>query len=544
MYRQILVDPAHTRYQRILWRENPRSEIKTYELATITYGTSPASYLATRCLKHLAESYRTEYPFGSVRVQRDFYVDDLLTGANTIEEAKRARNEIIQLLRLGSFELSKWASNCPELLKGIRDRDSSIITIDDNATDSRILGMYWDQARDVFHFSYTPSKATDVVSKRAILSKVSRLSDPLGLLGPTIVLAKLILQDIWQAGIHWDEAVPPDVVFRWTHFKSQLVNLNQLKIPRGVGFGTEQHVQIHGFCDASQRAFGACVYLRVQLGNDSFRFELICSKSRVASLKAISLPRLELSAALLLAQLMDKIINSFDSQVIKIWLWSDSTITLNWISSPSRKWAVFVANRVGEIQRLTASYAWRHISSANNPADMLSRRVDIRELAISTVWWHGPAFLTTPENSWPNSEFAILKDSIPEVAKVTASIATVRESLVEELLSRHSSLAKVCRVLAYCLRFCKRKPPGSMTKFVSHAEMTFALNTICRNVQKLHFIEEYKALVRGDAIKTTSNLLSLSPFIVGDGLIRVGGRLKNAYLWMYVIRFYFRKIIL
>lgn len=218
----------------------------------------------------------------------------------------------------------------------------------------------------------------------------------MGLLGPTIVLAKLILQDIWQAGSHWDESVSPDIVLRWTKFKSQLTDLNQLKIPRCVNVGKEpQHIQIHGFCDASQRAFGACAYLRVQMGSNNFCSELICSKSRVAPLKATSLPRLELSAALLLAQLINKITNSFESKGLKVFLWSDSTIALNWISSPSRKWAVFVANRVGEIQRLTVSDSWRHVSSANNPADMLSRGVDLRELAISALWWHGPVFLGT-----------------------------------------------------------------------------------------------------------------------------------------------------
>lgn len=144
MYRQVLMHESHTRYQRILWRDDPASEVKTYELATVTYGTSSASYLATRCLKHLADLNRDRYPVGSIHVQRDFYVDDLLTGADTIEEARRARNEIIGLLRLGAFELSKWASNRPDLLEDIQDQNNIPVTISQEK-DYQVLGMFWDQ---------------------------------------------------------------------------------------------------------------------------------------------------------------------------------------------------------------------------------------------------------------------------------------------------------------------------------------------------------------------------------------------------------------
>ncbi|XP_011881685.1 PREDICTED: uncharacterized protein LOC105569657, partial [Vollenhovia emeryi] len=402
MYRQILIDPAQRRYQRILWRDDPSQEVRTYELSTITYGTSPASYLATRCLKLLAESSRDKYPLGSICVQRDFYVDDLLTGADTVGEAKKARDEAISLLRTGSFELSKWASNAPELLKDIRDLESNAVKINDFTGNSRILGMLWNQFSDTFLFSSMPNESTQPVSKRVILTEVSRLFDPLGLLGPAVVVAKLILQDLWQLEIHWDESIPPDILSRWAKFRSQLLDLNKIKIPRCVRRnGDPQHAQIHGFCDASQRAFGACVYIRTPDVGNKFQVVLLCSKSRVAPLKAVTLPRLELSAALLLAQLIHKIKDSVESANMKIFLWSDSTITLNWINSPSRKWAVFVANRVGEIQRLTDSRSWRHVSSANNPADALSRGCDPRELVDSSSWWHGPAFLTTPEGDWP-----------------------------------------------------------------------------------------------------------------------------------------------
>jgi len=133
-------------------------------------------------------------------------------------------------------------------------------------------------------------------------------------------------------------------------------------------------VEVHGFCDASQRAFGACIYLRAKLDLNDHHSRLLYSKSRVAPLKTVSLPRLKL-----LARLINKIRESLELSQCPTSLWSDSTIALNWITSPSRLWSVFVANRVGEIQRLTEVERWRHIAFPDNPTDT-SRGINLYDL--------------------------------------------------------------------------------------------------------------------------------------------------------------------
>ncbi|XP_036142109.1 uncharacterized protein LOC118645343 [Monomorium pharaonis] len=470
MYRQIKVHPSQTRYQRILWRDDPNSDVKVYELVTVTYGTSSASYLDTRCLKWLAERYSSKYPSGSTSVGRDFYVDDLLTGADTIDQAKTIRDEVINLLRLGGFELSKWASNCPDLLTDLSNQNNNVIIIDKDS-ESSLLGVHWNQTKDTLLFSYKNSDTHDTVSKRTILSEVARLFDPLGLLGP-----------------------------------------------------------LHGFCDASQRAYGACVYVRTQFKKNEYRTELLTSKSRVAPLKAVSLPRLELSAALLLAGLIKKIGASFDLTNLQTFLWSDSTIVLNWISSPSRQWSVFVANRVGEIQGITDPERWRHVKSSDNPADILSRGLNPRELASSSIWWHGPTFLQQSDELWPNSEFVRTTKNLPEQRQCHAAIAVFENNIVNELLNRHSTLNKACRILSYCLRFSKPYRKFASTNFISHQETQSALCIMCKVVQAQTFAEEHRALCKGNVINSSSSILSLSPFIGKDGLIRVGGRLDNSDL--------------
>lgn len=169
MYRQVLVHPLQTRLQRILWREDTNSEPLTYELATVTYGTSSASYLTTRCLNDLADRYASTFPTGSASVKRDFYVDDLLTGADTRAEAITIRDQVIRLLQLGGFELSKWGSNCPHLLKDVSNQSETFVPLSMDG-DFQILGIGWDREHDLFRFSLSPSKPFDAVTKRIILS--------------------------------------------------------------------------------------------------------------------------------------------------------------------------------------------------------------------------------------------------------------------------------------------------------------------------------------------------------------------------------------
>ncbi|XP_018393376.1 PREDICTED: uncharacterized protein LOC108772353 [Cyphomyrmex costatus] len=195
MYRQILVDPSQTRLQKILWRTDVQSDVTTYELTTVMYGTSSASYLATRCLKYLAEQYASEFPVGSKCVERDFYVDDLLTGADTITDAESVIRETTQLLQLSSFKLSKWASNCSQLLPGAEGHSRNLVPIGDSAL-SRVLGIHWDQNNDELCFFHEDNVDYSSISKRVILSETARLYDPLGLLRPVIVVAKIIIQEL------------------------------------------------------------------------------------------------------------------------------------------------------------------------------------------------------------------------------------------------------------------------------------------------------------------------------------------------------------
>ncbi|XP_011170366.1 uncharacterized protein LOC105203289 [Solenopsis invicta] len=330
MYRQILLHESQTHMQPILWREDSDALINEYEFLTVTHGTSSASFLATRCLQHLAQRCASEYAVGARCVLRDFYVDDLLTSADTIPELKRAREEMVALLRRGHFELGKWASNGRDLLQDVEGATDTSIALGDNSN-SRIL-----------HETRT-----------------------------------------WKSQVEWNESLPQNMHCRWLGVKRQLAHLGELRVPRFVGcVGDARVTQLHGFCE---RAYGACVYVRTQVSG-TCRVRLLASKSWVAPIKAISLPRLELSTALLLARLMEKVQAAIECLGARVVLWSDSTITLQWILlSESRKWGAFVANRVGEIQRTTENADWRHVPSAENPANVFSRDAGLAVLTPAVL---------------------------------------------------------------------------------------------------------------------------------------------------------------
>ncbi|XP_029172199.1 uncharacterized protein LOC114941382 [Nylanderia fulva] len=528
MYRQILLHKSQTHLHRIVWREDSGAPIGEYELLTVTYGTSSASFLATRCLQHLAQKHADEFAIGSGCVLRDFYVDDLLTGANTLSEVRRVREETVALLKRGRFELGRWASNCRELLKDVEGATDASVSLGGDSS-SKILGIAWDPVIDSFKFDYESGSPANCITKRTILSEIASLFDPLGLLGPLTVVAKLILQDTWQTQVGWDESLPQDIHTRWLGIKQQLTNLGELRVPRFVGRVIDAGgVQLHGFCDASERAYGACVYVRAYNSGEC-RVRLLVSKSRVAPMRAISLPRLELSAALLLAKLIEKVRESVGLPAAGVVLWSDSTITLQWIQSSSRKWSAFVANRVGEIQRLTEGADWRHVPSADNPADILSRGADLAALAVSGLWWEGPAYLRLNEGHWPIRNIEI-SGELPEQKRVIAAVAVGDRSIVSGLLERFSSLEKILRIISYCLRFGRARRAEEIGSLISHREMTAAMQVVVRCVQRGSFPGEYRSLGEGRSIDGGSRILSLSPFMDECGVIRVGGRISRAAL--------------
>ncbi|XP_054276573.1 uncharacterized protein LOC128995581 [Macrosteles quadrilineatus] len=410
MYRQIWIHPSQRDMLRILWREDNSKPVLIYRLNTVTYGTACAPYLAIKTIQQLAQDERSQYPQASNVVMKDFYVDDVLTGTDDINEARVLRDQLVGMLKCGGFNLRKFNSNSNALLAELPDdiveRKAHKLP---NSNDSTIktLGIFWDAESDKIKYKYmlsTDNKAASTsVTKRTVLSDIAKLFDPLGIISPIIINAKILMQDLWKQNMKWDDVLPEQLHKRLLQFKQDLTLLSNFNVSRCVRMiQTEGTFELHGFSDASEKAYGAAIYLRHELSDGTAKTTLLCSKSRVTPLKTQSLPRLELWGALLLTELMSNVKTALiNKHIERVTYWTDSTIVLSWLNAEAACWKTFIANRIAKIQDLSDYKDWRHVPSQDNPADLVSRGLTVDEIIRSDLWNSGPYWLSLEPCNWP-----------------------------------------------------------------------------------------------------------------------------------------------
>lgn len=204
MYSQIFIHPDDRNYQLILWRDKADQPVQTYRLKTVVFGLKASPYLALRCLQQIAIENASKFPETAKTLLKDFYVDDLLTGANTISHLNQIRNELNTLLLENGFQLRKFASNNKSVLPECNNSLSETVISLDKQEENKTLGLNWNFETNVIKFSVNSSNHNNC-TKRTILSVISRLFDPLGLVSPITVVAKIILQEIWKAHVGWDD---------------------------------------------------------------------------------------------------------------------------------------------------------------------------------------------------------------------------------------------------------------------------------------------------------------------------------------------------
>ncbi|UYV83626.1 hypothetical protein LAZ67_23001768 [Cordylochernes scorpioides] len=527
MYRQIRIHPEDADYQRILWRPSPEEPVVDYRLLTVTYGTTSAPFLAMRTLQQLAEDEGQNYPEASRVTLNDFYVDDLLTGAQTIAETKELIDQLKDLMKKGGFHLRKWNSNCHEIVSHVEEiNDEKKINLEKGAI-SKILGIVWDHVQDTFRVNITLPE--EVVTKRDLLSNIARIFDPIGFLSPTTVALKIIMQELWRGGTGWDEHIPNDIKEKWNNFRAELLKLEDLSIPRYVwACEKDRDVQLHGFCDASSVAYSAVCYLRTVSLDGQVHISMLAAKTRVAPCKSLTLPRLELCAALLLSQLYRSVVDSLKIDIGRTYLWSDSQISLSWIKSDPNRWKTFIHNRVVKIQQLSDRNSWRHVSGKDNPADCASRGIMPAALSGHTLWWQGPTWLK--DNNFVQNQDNCYGRECHEEEKVALACQS-RVSVCPEVVTKYSTFIKTRRIIAWCLRFItncrvslKKREIGTLSK----KELENAVIRIIGWIQEDEFGEEMQDLRNTGHASRKSRILQLNPFIYASGMLRAGGRIKFA----------------
>ncbi|XP_078051814.1 uncharacterized protein LOC144477962, partial [Augochlora pura] len=408
---------------------------------------------------------------------------DLLSGTDTIEDDTELRNDLTEVLKSAGLNIRQWAANDRLLLKDLREENINKQLHIGVSLTIKTLGIVWNSANDSITDLVKPISHEFRVTKRLIISEIAKIYDPLGLLGPVIITAKILLQELWTLKVDWDESLPMSMHTKWTEYYIQLALLNNVTFYRKAIIKTASTIQLHGFCDASEKAYGACVYLRSQNDHGDTLVELFAARSKVAPLKTQSIPRLELCGPLLLTGLMNTIRKALHKQIDRTTFWTDSTIVLHWLNSSPHTLKTFVANRVSEIQSKTQIIDWRHVGSSDNPADLISRGQTIHDFLQPSIWQHGPQWLQQKQSFWPSWDLTPYTND-PEQRPVTCMTMTTAKDT--SILDRYSSWGKLVRIIA---RFLQWKP-GKITKgSLTVRELSRAKITIIKMVQHQHFNE-------------------------------------------------------
>lgn len=535
MFRQILVRESDQHLQRIVWRASPRDPMTDYQLTTVTYGTKAAPYLAMRTLRQIALDGSTQYPLAAEALQNTFYMDDLLTGGETIQEARRLQLEIIYMLQGAGMNIRKWSSNAPELIKDLSS-DQVDAPLDFRCSESRkTLGIRWNPKTDTFTFQnkFVDLRDEEPLTKRLLLGYISKIFDPLGWLSPLTIRAKLLFQKTWtRDNITWDDELSDTMKEEWNQLKLEFQNLNEINIPRYLG--NKKHYVIHGFCDASEKAYSCTIYIVSKNDKGAYTSHLLTAKTKLAPLRhKITLPRLELCGALLLSRLFKKVMHIYPNVNMTINAWTDSMVVIGWIHGDVYKWKQFVANRVQQITSVIPSSNWHHVRSEQNAADCATRGLSLKQLSTNSLWWEGPDWLLHFDTKLiSNKKYA--SPSI-EIKKSYVNVALYdNNSFIIKLLNECSSITRLVTIVGWFLRYLhwlRDKQNTSRLRYLSVSEISHSYNLIIETVQHIEFQEDMHTLSKGESLKRTSKLLCLNPYIDSkDGLLRVGGRLNNSWL--------------
>ena len=391
------------------------------------------------------------------------------------------------------------------------------------------LGLQWSVESDTLHFSYTSIDRQ--LSRRSVLATVASLYDPLGLIAPYTLQGKKILQRMCSKGTGWDDPPSEDLLPTWETWKADLKQLKHLTIPRCYyphQFGTLSKLELHHFADTSTTGYGACTYLRVQNTNGDVHCSLVFAKARVAPIKLITIPRLELSAAPLAAEVSAMLKQELTLEVNAEFFWTDSRVMLGYLNNEARKFHVFVANRVQRIRRLTNPQQWRYVSTCSNPADYASRGLTVTEMT-KTCWYTGPAFLWQKKLDLPQQTAPELQTGDPEVRTTVMLTTHINLPTFEwnDRLDHLSTWTAAQRAVARILRLVDTSPREPGQDQLSTHEIRRAEFTILNGLQGQAFPKERKLLSINTPIPRTNKLHQVDAFLQ-DGIIRVGGRLKEA----------------
>lgn len=562
MYHQVKVPESDRDFLRFLWwpEGDLTKQLSVFRMTVHLFGAVSSPSCAIFALRKTAEDNQGDFPAEVIQtVKENFYVDDCLKSMASEDEAVLMVKHLTMLCQRGGFTLTKWISNSRSVLQALpeehRAKDLKELDMDrDELPVERALGLQWCVEDDTFTFSLEVSQRS--CTRRGMLSLSSSVYDPLGFLAPVLLPAKIVLQELCRRNFGWDETVPQELRHHWTRWLEELDKLPEFKINRCIkpkGFGNIMKAQIHHFSDASESGYGAVSYLRMQDNKNAVHVAFLTGKARVTPLKAVTIPRLELTAAVLAVRVDLMLRAELQIPLQESVFWTDSTSVLKYIKNEDKRFHTFVANRVTTIREATATSQWRYISTKENPADDASRGLRVRDLVEHNRWIEGPSFLHKPEEDWPADrvDTAVRADDLELKKEVVVNAVNVRDSPdgTSRLIAHFSDWRRLKIAAAWFLKLKRMLLNRTRKKGESETSDTNMLNAtapkgqaltvedlceaelaIIRYCQQQRFGEEIDTLSAGKrTVSRQSTLYKLDPQL-DDGLLRVGGRLTRGSL--------------
>lgn len=541
MFYAFLVREEDRNFLRFLWfQDNDLSKnIQEFRMKVHVFGNSPSPSVAIYGLhQSVLENELCTDPEVKYFVTRNFYVDDGLMSTPTVDTAISLLKRTQATLAKSNLRLHKIAANNKEVMEAFPsiDRASDLKDLDfdvESLPAQRSLGLNWDLQKDCFHFKV--SEEAKPFTRRGVLSITNSLYDPLGFVAPVTVHGKFILREFTVESSDWDAPLSQEMEETWTSWRSSLKDLSSLSIPRPyTNISPSQAVrrELCVFSDASIKAIAAVVYLKVTDNDGTNHVGFVMSKAKLTPRPDLTIPRLELCAAVLAVELTDLILTEIDLPIDATTFYTDSKVVLGYISNETRRFYVFVNNRVQRIRRSSHPDQWNFVPTEYNPADHATRFVSADHLS-HTNWFTGPAFLYRSEESLHKNTYDLVDpqsdpDIRPEISTLTTTAHS--ERLGSQRFSKFSSWKSLKRAITSLLNLARSFNKTSSQQECKVRDSQQAHNIIIRTVQEEVYADEIKCIGNQERLSKNSPIRNLDPIIDSHGLLRVGGRLHNSSL--------------
>ncbi|XP_073963660.1 uncharacterized protein [Choristoneura fumiferana] len=513
MFLRVKIRPEDRPAQLFLWREPGENQPKLMKMTSMIFGAASSPFLAHSVRNHNAERHAPEFPQALYAITSSHYMDDLVDSYATEEEAVDVATAVNEVHLRAGFELRGWNTNSPKLERRIEPelRATAPATLG-LSEGPKILGLIWDPRSDTLGFNTAMNRVpkevregTRTPTKREALSAVMSVYDPLGLLSPYTITAKVTLQQSWRKQAPWDEPLDLEDGGIFIEWARGLAAVAALQLERCYAVGRHE---LHAFTDASESAYATAIYLRTTDASGTVTVALVAGKAKVAPLRQQSIPRMELQAALIGARLAATIIAEQRLTIERVVFWTDSRTVLAWIRNDAKRYTPFVAHRLGEIAEITRPEQWRWVPTAANPADDATRADSARQISTTDRWFTGPDFLRLPEDQWP-------QETVSEIYNINAD-ASASENVKNKSVNLTSALPNI-------ERFSKFERLIKAT-----ARVIFFVDK-CRDKDsqlEVRHIERAEHLWFRKLPKKSS-LFHLDP-VLEDGLLRLRGRINAA----------------